>query len=139
MSYLDNEYKYIVAVFSKVENGILFNAANHAILGLGSLQHDALFLDYKTNDEKLVSKISKWPIIVLKTDRQALLKKLHVEAGAKSLPVNTFTMQMIGESAEDQLKATQAVDFEDAKILAVSVFCKQDDLSDITKKMSLFK
>lgn len=139
MAYTDNEYKYFVGLFSKDSLGPLFNAVGHTLLGLENKMKNSDFLDYRTSDSKLQSAISKWPVIVLKTDRQSLLKRMHLMAKELNLPVNAFVEQMIGSSAENQIKQTSTVTHENAKFMAVAVFCKSDELSEVTKKMSLFK
>ena len=139
MAYIDNEYKYFVALFSKYGAGPLLNAAGHVLLGLEKKMRSSDFLEYRTGDSKLESAISKWPVIVLKTDRQSLLKKMHLMAIELNFPVNAFIEQMIGSSAENQMEQTRSVTHEDAKFMAVAVFSKSDELLEVTKKMSLFK
>ncbi len=149
--YEDNNYRFIVALFSRAEVGRLFNVAGHAMAGLmdklcamrnepGELMEAARdFLDYRTKDEALHSRIARWPVVVIKTDRQNLLRRLYVAAKERGVPANPVVMEMVDENTEKQLANTAAVTVDEAQFVCVALFEKNGTLNDLTKKFSLMR
>ncbi len=153
--YEDNEYRFIVACFSRAEVGRLFNVAGHAMAGLmdklchlrdnpgatdpALLAAAADFLDYRTGDEALHARIARWPVVVIKTDRQNLLRRLYLAAVERGVPANPVVMEMVDENTEKQLANTAAVTVEQAQFVCVALFEKNGTLHDLTKKFSLMR
>jgi len=156
--YEDNDYRFIVACFSKADVGRLFNVAGHAMAGLmdrlcrlreGAEQEAGIdqqllaaaadFLDYRTGDAALHARIARWPVVVLKTDRQNLLRRLYLSACERGVPANPVIMEMVDENTEKQLTNTAAVDVEQARFVCVALFEKNGTLNDLTKKFSLMR
>ena len=143
--YADNDYRWIVAVFSKADIGRQFNVAGHALLGLrdqvaaaGMVDLED-FCDYRTRDEVLHSRISRWPVIVLKTDRAALLRRLYLAARERGVPANAVLEEMIDKDHDTQVANTAAVSVEEARFLCVAAFEKNGQLADLTRKFSLMR
>ncbi|GEM_PF-6281737 len=156
--YEDNEYRFIVACFARAEVGRLFNVAGHAMAGLmdrlctlhqkpeeaagadpALLRAAADFLDYRTGDEMLHARIARWPVVVIKTDRQNLLRRLYLAAVERGVPANPVIMEMVDENTEKQLANTAAVTVEQAQFVCVALFEKNGTLHDLTKKFSLMR
>ncbi len=155
--YEDNDYRFIIACFSKADVGRLFNVAGHAMAGLMDrlcrLHHGAAdeqvdmalleaaadFLDYRTGDAALHARIARWPVVVIKTDRQNLLRRLYLEAVARKVPANPVVMEMVDENTEKQLANTAAVTVDEASFVCVALFEKNGTLHDLTKKFSLMR
>ncbi len=161
--YEDNDYRFIVACLSKVDVGRLFNVAGHAMAGLmdrlcalragaavkgaegeAAVPADLIraaedFLDYRTKDEALHARIARWPVVVIKTDRQNLLRRLYLTAKERGVPANPVIMEMVDENTEKQLANTAAVTVEDARFVCVALFEKNGTLNDLTKKFSLMR
>ena len=161
--YEDNEYRFIVACFSKADVGRLFNVAGHAMAGLMDklcalkagtasegadgeaavaaelLEAVADFLDYRTKDAALHARIARWPVVVIKTDRQNLLRRLYVAAKERGVPANPVVMEMVDENTEKQLANTAAVTVDEAQFVCVALFEKNGTLNDLTKKFSLMR
>ena len=161
--YEDNDYRFIVALFSKAEVGRLFNVAGHAMAGLMDklcalraerevdgaggeaaasrelLEAAGDFLDYRTKDNALHSRIARWPVVVIKTDRQNLLRRLYLAAKEKGVPANAVVMEMVDENTEKQLANTAAVTVDEAQFVCVALFEKNGTLNDLTKKFSLMR
>ena len=76
---------------------------------------------------------------VLKAKQKSHLKVLYESSVALKIPTNPFTNEMIGESANIQQMQTKEKTMDNAYFLAVACFCEKEQLSDITKKMSLFR
>ena len=161
--YEDNDYRFIVACFSKADVGRLFNVAGHAMAGLmdklcalkagaaseGAADEAAIapelleaagdFLDYRTKDAVLHARIARWPVVVLKTDRQNLLRRLYLAAKERDVPANPVVMEMVDENTEKQLANTAAVTVDEAQFVCVALFEKNGTLNDLTKKFSLMR
>ena len=161
--YEDNDYRFIVACFSKADVGRLFNVAGHAMAGLmdkictlragatleGTTDEAAVpaeliaasedFLDYRTKDAALHSRIARWPVVVIKTDRQNLLRRLYLAAKERGVPANAVVMEMVDENTEKQLANTAAVTVDEAQFVCVALFEKNGTLNDLTKKFSLMR
>ena len=159
--YEDNDYRFIVACLSKVDVGRLFNVAGHAMAGLmdrlcamrrqaengeiadgeqaALLSAAADFLDYRTGDEGLHARIARWPVVVIKTDRQNLLRRLYMAARERGVPANPVVLEMVDENTEKQLANTAAVTVDEARFVCVALFEKNGTLNDLTKKFSLMR
>ena len=149
--YEDNDYRFIVALFSKADVGRLFNVAGHAMAGLMDklcamrdvpeelMEAARDFLDYRTKDAALHSRIARWPVVVIKTDRQNLLRRLYLAAKERGVPANAVVMEMVDENTEKQLANTAAVTVEEAQFVCVALFEKNGTLNDLTKKFSLMR
>jgi hypothetical protein len=97
------------------------------------------FLDYRTKDEALHSRIARWPVVVIKTDRRNLLRRLYLTANERGVPANAVVMEMVDENTEKQLANTAAVTAEEAEFVCVALFEKNGTLNDLTKKFSLMR
>ncbi len=161
--YADNDYRFIIACLSKVDVGRLFNVAGHAMAGLmdrlcalkagraadadngaRAISADLIaatadFLDYSTKDAILQARIARWPVVVIKTDRQNLLRRLYLAAKERGVPVNPVIMEMVDENTEKQLANTAAVTVDEARFVCVAAFEKNGMLEDLTKKFSLMR
>ncbi len=161
--YEDNDYRFIVACFSKADVGRLFNVAGHAMAGLMDklcalragaamagakgeaaiapelLEAAANFLDYRTKGGALHSRIARWPVVVIKTDRQNLLRRLYLAAKERGVPANAVVLEMVDENTEKQLANTAAVTVDEAQFVCVALFEKNGTLNDLTKKFSLMR
>jgi hypothetical protein len=143
--YADNDYRWIVAVFSKADPGRQFNVAGHALLGLRDqvralgLEDREAFCDYRTADEGLHARISRWPVIVLKTDRASLLRRLYLAARERGVPANAVLAEMIDTDHETQVANTARVTVDEARFLCVAVFEKNGQLKDLTRRFSLLR
>ena len=160
--YEDNEFRFIVACFSKADVGRLFNVAGHAMAGLmdklcalraggapegaagGAAAPELIdaaadFLDYRTKDAALHARIARWPVVVIKTDRQNLLRRLYLAAKERGVPANAVVMEMVDENTEKQLANTAAVTVDEAQFVCVALFEKNGTLGDLTKKFSLMR
>lgn len=137
--YKDNERKYVVVVYSRCDAGIIMNAALHSMIGLCEMQHAKDILHYSSEEFEFSSYVSRWPVIILKTDRQSLLRRFHASAVRCRRPVNAFVKQMVGASAQEQIKNVRGVTQDSVEYIAISAFCEGDELSDITRKLSLYR
>ena len=143
--YADNDYRWIVVVNAKADLGRQFNVAGHALLGLrdkvaeSALADVQAFCDYRTKDEVLHSRITRWPVIALKTDRPALLRRLYLAALERAVPVNAVLEQMIDVDHDTQVANTAAITVEEGRFLCVAAFEKNGQLADITKRFSLMR
>ena len=143
--YADNDYRWIVVVNSKAGLGRQFNVAGHALLGLrdkvmqSAFSGEQEFCDYRTADEVLHSRISRWPVIALKTDRPALLKRLYLAAIEREVPVNAVLGQMIDVDHDTQVANTAAITVDEGRFLCVALFEKGGQMNDLTRRFSLMR
>lgn len=141
-SYEDNEYKFVAVLNSKVEVSRLMNALGHMTAGLVSCSNNLeefRFLKYVDGDNGLHPAISHYPFIVLKAKNGNQIKTLREKAIEMEILHNDFLGQMIGTSAESQLAQVKDTKGEHLDYWGICLFGKQDALSPITKRFSVYR
>jgi hypothetical protein len=139
--YADNQYKWVVVISRKAPIPTLVNAATHLALNLPAQCGDsaaAHFHNYEGSDGNVISSISHWPVIILQAENSNQLRTLRIAAQAAGVPCQAFVDTMLGPSAAEQLRRTQATSDSDLNYLAVALFGDASVLRALTKKFSLF-
>jgi hypothetical protein len=141
VSYADNEKKFVCVLNASRPIPELMNALGQVTAGLtGRLPTDvAEFLDYTNHADGFIASISRYPYIVLKAkngNQLAMLRKAAAEAG---LSHNVFISAMVGSSAEEQMRTTQAAAGPELEYWAVALFGNADALDPLTRRFSLFR
>ncbi len=140
MLYQDNEYKFVVVLNSKVEIGKLMNALGHITAGLVNVcdQNELRFLQYVDADDGLHPAISHYPFIILKSKNGNQIRTLRNLAVQQGIKYNDFVDKMLGVSAENQLQQTKETKEIDLEYFGVGLYGKAEELSQLTRKFSLF-
>ncbi len=132
----------LVAVLNKnIEPGRAMNALAHMALGLGgSIQNreELRLQDYMDADKEKHPKISDIPFIVLRAS-SGQMRNLRKKVMEHNFPCTDFTDTMIGESYVEQHKNTQMTKEEDLEYFGICIFGEWKQISELTKKFSLWR
>jgi hypothetical protein len=142
MSYIDNEYKFIVVLNKKIEISKLLNALGHMAAGLVSTSsniNDMRFLKYEDADGGVHPAISFYPFVILEADNSNQIRLLRQKAIENKILYNDFVKQMLAGSADEQLQQTKSTKDEALEYFGICLFGPATILRDITKKFSLFR
>ncbi|MDM4018199.1 DUF2000 domain-containing protein [Roseiconus lacunae] len=141
MNYADNEAKWVVVLNRKVSVPKLLNALGHLALTMPQTCDDPtteVIHDYHDSNGDLMSRISNWPVIVLKAKNGNQLRSLRKAAGEQRVSCQAFADSMLAESAEAQITQTLSTPEADVEYFAVMLFGDSEKLNALTKKFSLF-
>jgi hypothetical protein len=131
----------LVAVMNKsIEPGKLMNALAHMCIGLGaSLGKDPLRLcDYRDSAGGSHPFISEMPFMVL-AENSNKIRKLREAAIEKNLIFNDFTDTMTIGTYQEQLEKTAKTNPEDLVYFGIVLFGPWDEVTELTRKFSLWK
>lgn len=140
MSYENNQKKTFVLINEKANPALLLNAVSHTVLGLREKISSGLnFLNYPFKDELSPSKISEYPVIIMKANNSNKILSLRRELDVCEHEViyNCFTAEMIAENADKQISANFNADPPEFWVIAF--FGDSEALRPLTKKFSLYK
>lgn len=139
----DESSKRFVAVLNKkIESGRLMNALGHMTAGLAggsSKSEEMCFLQYQDKDGGLHPNISHFPFIVLKADNSNKIRDTRKECLARGIPFSDFTSTMTIGTSEEQQTATLASAEQDLEYYGIVMFGDTAELSEFTRKFSLFQ
>lgn len=135
------KYKLAAVVNKKIDNGILMNALAHMCLGFGAhTGHTELHLmDYKNAEGFVYPNISKMPFIILKEDNSNKIAKLLLEAREANIQYSVFTNTMTEGTWEDQAERTLTTKPEEIIYYGIVLFGPKEIVTNMTKKLSLFR
>jgi hypothetical protein len=135
------QYKLAAVVNKKIETGILMNALAHMCLGFGAHAGPAELhlMDYKNAEGFVYPNISKMPFIILKEDNSNKIAKLLFEARQAGIQYSVFTNTMTEGTWEDQAARTLSTKPEEIVYYGIMLFGPKDVVTNLTKKLSLFK
>ncbi|MBI3285878.1 MAG: DUF2000 family protein [Burkholderiales bacterium] len=141
MAYLNTHKKTVLVLNTEFSSPLLFNAAGHALLGLISKCDlgNWNLLNYPSPGFGIESKISEYPVVVLRVKRSAQLEKLVQQLDEASVPYNAFLDAMIGQTAEQQQQATFNAHPNSSRIMCVALFEIEDIIRPIIKSFSVYK
>ena len=133
--------KLVAVVNKKIETGVLMNAIAHMCLGFGAHTGPAKLnlMDYKNQEGFVYPNISKMPFIILKEDNSNRIAKLLMEAQEANIQYSVFTNTMTEGTWEDQETKTLATSREDIIYYGIILFGPKEIVTQLTKKLSLFR
>lgn len=143
---VDAEFKFVVALKSKLEHGVATNAASHLCLGLVAkaaaerpeLLPKMSFLNFPDADKGSHAPVSGLSLVVLE-GRPAWLRRLRGEVSEAGLLSTDFTGLMTGGSYADQLERMGQTPEAELDYYGVAVFGPRDVVDPLTKKFSLLR
>lgn len=141
IKYVDNSNKTVLVVNAQFPAPIILNAAAHAILGLAATCDPAIWklLPYPSVAFSTDSRISEYPVVVLRAKRSAQIEKLIPELKAADIKHNVFLDSMLGVSASQQQSATRTATSDTNRIVCVALFGASETIRPMTRSFSLYK
>ena len=132
--------KLVAVINEKLDIGVALNALAHMSLGLGTIlgPDEALMCDYQDADSISHSSISAYPFIVLK-GRPSKIREALAAAKTKGIITVDFTNTMTIGSYHDQMVRTKATLHSDLEIYGAVFYGEVSEVSELTRKFSLFK
>jgi hypothetical protein len=140
MNTVEFQNKLVAVMNEKIEPGIIMNALAHMCLGLGSeMGKDLLRLaNYIDADGGNHSNISEMPFMILKANSNKI-SALRKTASEKGMKFVDFTSTMTGGTYLEQIERTKQLKEADLIYYGIVLFGKWDEVSELTRKFSLWK
>ncbi|MET1475586.1 MULTISPECIES: DUF2000 family protein [Burkholderia] len=119
----------------------ILNAVAHTVLGLTGANGAAFWnlLPYPSPAFGVESRISEFPVIVLRSKRSSQLEKLVVQLKQADVAHNAFIDSMLGASASEQQSATWTASPGENRIVCVGLFGPEETIRPLIKSFSLYK
>jgi len=142
MNDIPTTHKFVAVLNKKVPSGKLMNALAHATAGLAASYGDVAqmrFGAYIDQDGGRHEHISDNPFIILRADNSNKIRTLRnalIEAG---IHFTDFTSTMTVGTYAEQQERTQHTPEADLEYYAICMFGEADQLSELTKKFSLWR
>jgi hypothetical protein len=134
------ENKLVAVVNKACEPGVAMNALAHMSFGLGQIveKDKALLCDYVDADGTTHSAISAMPFIVLSANSNKIRAAVQLAHEKKILCVD-FIHTMTGGTYQEQLENTKKTREEDLNYYGAVFFGPWDEVTELTKKFSLWR
>ncbi|MFM0036155.1 DUF2000 domain-containing protein [Paraburkholderia strydomiana] len=141
MTYLNNSNKTVLVVNPEFPVPLILNAVAHTVLGLTMSDVAPLwnFLPYPSPAFGVESRISEYPVIVLRSKRSSELEKLVLKLKDADISHNAFIDSMLGASADEQQSATLSAAPGNNRIVCVGLFGTEENIRPLIKSFSLYK
>jgi hypothetical protein len=141
MAYENSTSKTVLVLNTEFSAPALMNASGHTALGLLAAQDPARwnFLDYPSPSFGTHSKISEYPVVVLRSKRSAPLEKLVRELKNADIAHNVFIDSMLGQTADQQQQATRQASPGKERIVCVALFGDEVAIRPLIKSFSIYK
>ena len=139
--YKNNHCKFVAVLNKNIDVPKLMNALAHCSSGLATIMPEQRLQmrDYVDGSGGAHRAISEFPWIILQSRNSSQMRDLRAKAQAVGLEVTDFVHTMLGESAEQQMDATQSTSEADLTYYAVCMYGEASILEPITKKFSVFR
>lgn len=133
--------KLVAIVNKQIEPGVVMNAVAHMCLGFGAQMgsSDLYLMDYQNGDGFVYPNISKMPFIILREKNSNKLATLLMKAREAGLHYSAFTNTMTEGTWEEQEARTLAAKSEDIIFYGVVLFGPVEIVSELTRKLSLYR
>ncbi len=131
--------KLVAVMNEKIEPGVIMNALAHACLAFGSdIKKEELHLANYTDADGGVHLSSKMPFIILKSNSNKI-RALRQEALNLKMHFVDFIDTMTGDTYIEQLERTKQTKEIDLIYYGIVLFGDWDQVSNLTRKFSLWK
>jgi hypothetical protein len=132
--------KLVAVMNEKIEQGIIMNALAHMCIGFGSVIGEAplRLTNYIDADGGSHPYISEMPFMILKANSNKI-KGLREAAQAQGIQFVDFTQTMTVGTFEEQLERTRQTKAEELIYYGIVLFGDWDKVSELTRKLSLWK
>ena len=134
------ENKLVAVINKSCDPGVAMNALAHMSFGLGQIVDNskALLCDYVDGDGGPHPAISSMPFIVLSANSNKIRTAVQ-EARVKNIVCVDFVNTMTGGTYLEQLENTKKTAEEDLSYYGAVFFGPWNEVSELTKKFSLWK
>lgn len=133
------ENKLVIIINKEIAIGVAMNAVGHASLAMGGIlgKEGTILQDYKDASGNSWP-ISAMPYIMLR-GKSNEIRKAVLAAKAENIQHIPFTETMTGGTSDEQIERTSHVDEESHVYYAAVLYGPWDQVSQITKKFSLYR
>jgi hypothetical protein len=134
------EHKLVAILNKDIEAGVVKNALAHMCIGLGAdVGKELLRLDtYTDANGNAYPDISQIPFIILRAKGNEIRKTVRA-AREKSLKCSVFLDTMRGGTYREQLTRTKETPEENLGYIGCALFGPWADLTEMTRKFSLWQ
>lgn len=134
------ENKLVALVNKEIETGVAMNAIAHMTIGLGTqLNNEVLRLnDYQDKEGNIYPNISQMPFMILR-GKSSEIRKAVGQAKDEKMLFSVFTDTMTGGTFQEQLDNTLQTPEEQLIYYGAVLFGPWEQVSQITKRFSLYK
>ncbi|MEK7578084.1 MAG: DUF2000 domain-containing protein [Patescibacteria group bacterium] len=135
-------HKFVAVLNKKIETGKLMNALGHMSVGFGGSfsEKELMRLDsYVDKDGGKHQNISDNPFIILSADNSNKIGALRNSLIEQNIPFTDFTSTMTVGTFADQKQRTSETPELELEYYGICFFGEKNQLSELTKKFSLWK
>ncbi|MCR4471368.1 DUF2000 domain-containing protein [Burkholderia sp. SCN-KJ] len=131
----------MLVVNSEFPAPTILNAVAHTMLGLAGTNGAESWnlLPYPSPAFGVESRISEYPVIVLRAKRSSQLEKLVAQLKQADVVHNVFIDSMLGASASEQQSATLSASPGENRMVCVGLFGAEETIRPLIKSFSLYK
>lgn len=133
--------KLVAIVNKQIDTGVVMNAVAHMCLGFGAHKgaSELHLMDFKSADGMVYPNISKMPFIILREKNSNKIANLLMKAKEAGIQYSAFTNTMTEGTWEDQETRTLAAKQEDIIFYGLVLFGPEEIVTELTKKLSLYR
>ena len=137
-------HKFAAVLSKKVDPGKIMNALAHMSLGLVASVtpeqvKDMGFVDYVDKDGNYHRNLSKNSYVILRADNSNQIRNVRLGAIEKGIPHVDFTSTMQEGTYTEQLARTKEVPEAELEYYGICLFGTIEEVSELTKRFSLWK
>lgn len=138
------KHKFVAVLNKKTDPGKIMNALAHISLGLVATStpeeiQQMGFVDYIDKDGNNHRSLSKNSYVILRADNSNQIRTVRNVAKEKGVHFIDFTNTMQEGTYEDQLERTKNTPELELEYYAIVLFGEIDQVSELTKKFSLWR
>lgn len=136
-------YKFAAILSKKVDVGKVMNALAHMSLGLVASNLDKIkdmgFVDYVDKDNSVHPSLSRNSYVILRADNSNQIRNVRNMAIEKGIPHVDFANTMQEGTYIEQLERTREISEAELEYYGICLFGKIEEVSELTRKFSLWK